>query len=313
MKGIAHFASGLCAASFVPGVVEGAANGGLLIALGGACAMLPDTFDFRFAKFVERRDADLVPDRERPDPQALADALAGEFARVTPNRSRIVQLHPLRRGVVDWVLYSLRFDVEAGDVVVTMNGVEGRAHVGKLDYQYDGPLEVIELGGPSLRLTQGQGGYQVEFLPWHRQRSHSLILALILGVVLGVVIGPTAGVVGGLGYAVHVLEDQLGYMGSNLFWPLTRRRFDGMRLLHSGDAIPNMVTVWLSLTLLLLNLDRARELPLIAAGPYLAFVVALPVLVLSFVYARRKWQRYTASLPAERNRDAIAEGEQGVG
>lgn len=309
MKGIAHFASGLCVASFVPGVVEDAAQGGLLIALGGACAMLPDTFDFRFAKFVERRDADIIPDRENPDPQVLAEALAHEFALVTPNHPRIVQLHPLRRGVVDWVLYTLRFDVEAGDVVITMNEVERRAHVGNLDYQYDGALEIIELGGPSLKLSQGASGYQIEFLPWHRQWSHSLVLALALGILLGVLISPVAGLVGGLGYAIHVLEDQLGYMGSNLFWPFTRRRLDGMRLVHSGDAMPNMVTVWLSLTLLLLNLDRASETPLIAVGPFLAFAVALPSLALLFVYARRKWRGYTASLQAERSRDVIAEGE----
>ncbi|MFC1465537.1 MAG: metal-dependent hydrolase [Candidatus Brachytrichaceae bacterium NZ_4S206] len=313
MKGIAHFASGLCAASFIPGVVEQAAQGSLLIALGGACAMLPDTFDFRFAKFVERRDADIIPDREHPDPQALADAFAREFARVGPDRPRIVQFHPLRLGAVDWVTYALRFDVDRGDVVVTMNDVEARAHVGKLDYQYDGALEIIELGGPSLRLSRGENGYQIEFLPWHRQWSHSLVLAVVIGAVLATLINPIAGLVGGLGYAVHVLEDQLGYLGSNLFWPFTRRRFDGMKLLHSGDAIPNVVTVWLSLTLLLLNLDRARDLPLIATGPFLGFAVVLPAVLLIAVYARRKWRRYTASLQAERNRDVLAESEDAVG
>lgn len=310
MKGIAHFASGLCVASFVPGVAEDAANGSLLIALGGACAMLPDLFDFRFAKYLERRDADIVPDLQNPDPQAIASAIAREFSLVTQDHPRIVQLHPLRRGVVDWVTYVVQFDTSKGDVVVTMNDVEAREHVGRLDYQYDGPLEVGELGGPSLRLSKGRSGLQIEFLPWHRQWSHSLVLALALGLLAGALLGPTAGLVAGLGYAVHVLEDQLGYLGSNLFWPLTQRRFDGLKLIHSGDAIPNMMTVWVSLTLLLLNLDRARETPLIAVGPYLALVVALPSLALIAIYARRKWRSYTASLDAERNRDAIAESEE---
>jgi hypothetical protein len=306
VKGIAHFASGLCLASFVPGVVEDAAQGGLLIALGGACAMLPDTLDFRFAKFVERRDADIVPARDRPDPQALADALAHEFALVTPARPRVVHLHPLRRGVADWVLYSVHFDVALGDVVVTMDGAEGRAHVGRLDYSYEGALEVIELGGPSFAITQGSQGYQIAFLPWHRQWSHSLVLALALGLLLAVVLGPLAGLVGGLGYAIHVLEDQLGYLGSNLFWPFTRRRFEGLRLMHAGDAIPNIVTVWISLSLLLLNLDRAREIPLIAPGPFLGLGVLLPTAALTLAYARRKWSR---ALAEELARDALAEGE----
>lgn len=312
VKGIAHFASGLCVASFVPGVVEQAAQGGLLIALGGACAMLPDTLDFRFAKFIERRDADIIPDRAYPNPQALAEALAHQFALVQPKQPRVVQLHPLRLGVVNWVTYAVRFDSARGEVVVTMNGVEGRAHVGTLDYRYDGALEVIELGGPSLRLSRGTRGYCVEFLPWHRQWSHSLVLAAALGLALAMALGPLAGWVGGLGYAVHVLEDQLGYLGSNLFWPFTRRRFDGLRLLHASDAIPNTVTVWVSLMLLLLNLDRAQEMPLIASGPFLGFAVLAPVALLIAIYARRKWRRYVASLEVERNRDVLAESEDAV-
>ena len=310
MKGIAHFATGLCAASFVPGVVQDAARGGLLIALGGACAMLPDFLDFRFAKYMEQRDADIMPDRADPNSQAIADAIAHEMALVTPDRSRIIQLHPLRLGVVEWVTYWVRFDTANGDVAVTMNDVEARAHVGKLDYLYDGALEAGELGGPSLKLIAGPKGVQIEFLPWHRVWTHSLVLAAALGVLAAALLSPVAGLVAGLGYAAHVLEDQLGYMGANLFWPFTRRRYDGLHLLHSGDAIPNMVTVWLSLTLLLLNLDQASASPLIATGPYLAFAVLLPSLLLIGIYARHKWRGFTQSLAAERNRDAVAENEE---
>ena len=140
---------------------------------------------------------------------------------------------------------------------------------------------------------------RIEFLPWHRTWSHSLVLALLVGLVCGGLMGLTAGVVAGLGFAVHVLEDQLGYMGSNLLWPFTPRRSEGLHLLHSGDTIPNMVTVWLSLTLLLLNLDRARAIPLLPFGPYLGFVVILPTLMLIGIYARRKWSRHAVHLFTE--------------
>jgi membrane-bound metal-dependent hydrolase YbcI (DUF457 family) len=132
------------------------------------------------------------------------------------------------------------------------------------------------------------------------------VLAFALGLLLAAALGPLAGVVGGLGYAVHVLEDQLGYLGSNLFWPFTRRRFAGLRLMHAGDAIPNLVTVWLALGLLLLNLDRARDVPLIAVGPFLGLGVLLPAAALAVVYARRKWSRALAQQLA---RELLAEGE----
>ena len=321
MKGIAHFASGLVAASFVPGVAQASANGSLLIALGGLCAMLPDWLDFKFARFLEKRDAEVAPDPIQPNPQVLADLIA-EQLRLAQTNPRVVQLHPTRRSVLDWLLYSVRFDVAHGDVVVTLNDEEARAHACPLDYTYDGALDVSELGGPSLRFSaqppprpssvrMGEGvPVRIEFLPWHRAWSHSLILALALGLVCGGLMGWMAGIVAALGYAVHVLEDQLGYMGSNLFWPLTRSRSNGLGLLHSGDTIPNMVTVWLSLTLLLLNLDRARDIPLLPFGPYLGFVVLLPVLILVGIYARGKWQKHIAHLQSEQQRDVYAESQE---
>jgi hypothetical protein len=120
-------------------------------------------------------------------------------------------------------------------------------------------------------------------------------------------LGPAAGMVAAFAFAAHVIEDQLGYLGSNLFWPFTKQRSNGMKLMHSGDTIPNMLTVWVSLMLLLLNLDRVRDVPLIALGPFLGFAVLLPVVVLLGAYARRRWQKFNADV--ERNRDAIAENE----
>ncbi len=126
---------------------------------------------------------------------------------------------------------------------------------------------------------------------------------------MGLLLGSTAGLVAGLGYAAHVLEDQLGFMGSNLFWPFTKRRFDGAHLLHSGDTVPNLVTVWLSLTLILLNLDRARLTPLISPGPFIAFAIVLPCAVLVGIYARRRMRAITQSLAADQNRDAVEDAD----
>lgn len=39
---------------------------------------------------------------------------------------------------------------------------------------------------------------------------------------LGWLLAPVYGLVMGLGVLAHILQDQLGFMGSNLFFPLTR-------------------------------------------------------------------------------------------
>jgi hypothetical protein len=65
-------------------------------------------------------------------------------------------------------------------------------------------------------------------------------------------------------------------MGSNLLFPLTKKRTMGWRLFRSGDALPNLLSVWVSLAIILLNLDRFSEAPLIPPLPYLALMVVVP-------------------------------------
>ena len=295
-------------ASFVPGVMAQAAQGSLLIALGGACAMLPDWLDFRFMRYLAHRDANIAPAAAQPDPEPVAEAIAAQMCLAAQEgRPRVVQLYPARQSAAEWVCYDVSFDVVRGDVVVIMDEVESRVHVGVIAYPYASPLRADELGGPMLAfqplpesMTSGESArIQVDFLPWHRQWTHSLLVGVGLGIVLGFLIEPLAGIVAALGYAAHVLVDACGYMGVNLFAPLTRRRSQGLKLYHSADWIPNLLTVWVSLALLLLNMDRVRDLPLISVGPYLAFAVVLPALSLGGWYAWRAWKRHSSRAGAE--------------
>jgi hypothetical protein len=77
----------------------------------------------------------------------------------------------------------------------------------------------------------------------------------------------------------HIITDQLGFMGSNLLFPLTKKRTMGWKLFRSGDALPNLLTVWVSLAVILLNLDRFSEAPIIPPLPYLVVAIALPCLL----------------------------------
>ena len=321
MKGIAHFATGLCIASFVPEVVQ---HHAILIALGGAAALLPDMLDFRFERFFSKIDVVIEPLLQVPSAQALADQLALTMRMVIEDgQERTVQFNPGRNSAGEWQVYSVRFDTNVGNVCIKLGGDQPAAQSA---VAYVGPIatsasadedaiQVGELGGPSVRFARVANAVDVTFLPWHRARTHSLFLAALFGLLAWIFGGPLAGAVTAFGYAAHVLEDQLGYMGSNLFWPLTLTRFKGFQLLHATDAPANMATIWLSLGLLLLNLDRMRDLPLIVISPYLLLGVLLPVGVMLIFQARIIWRHHAPAF-ANQGRDLwldVEDGEIGSG
>ena len=326
MKGIAHFISGIAAASFIPAAVQQSAHGAWVLALAGACALLPDTLDFKFSRFLERPD-DAIDPGPQPNAQALADRIAAVADAVfLTGRPRTVQLHTVRIGADAWQQYAVRFDtplreiaVRIGPIVATSQiplgatrfSVEARAKTSApLNYTYDAETTVDIFSGPSFRFERKGDVVSITFLPWHRAWSHSLTLVLGVGLVAGLLWGWLAGVVAALGYAVHVLQDQLGAMGSNFFWPLTHSRWPGLNLIRSGDAIPNFATVWTACALTLFNLDRFADVPRLPAVPYLLGVVALPAVALTAAYIAGR--RRDKPLPVEtlRQADLVAETQE---
>ena len=58
-------------------------------------------------------------------------------------------------------------------------------------------------------------------------------------------------------YGAHVLVDQLGFLGSSLFYPFRASiRLQGIKLIHSSDMLPNFGTVWLSCLAIFWNLYK---------------------------------------------------------
>ncbi len=316
MKGIAHFAAGVAAASFIPELVGAAAsNAAFGPLLGGLAGLLPDTLDFKLLRFLEQRDVEIDPLRladgeGEPDPQALADTLAAAVARAAAERRTLrIHLHTARLGGDLWRRWTVGFapgeatvTVRVGPVVTTgqvpLPGSEPRAaSTGQarltvpILYDYDPELPIDILGGPSLTLAPCGGAVEITFLPWHRAWSHSLLVVLLLGAA-GWLLAPACGLAMALAALAHVALDQLGSMGSNLWFPLARRRSRGLRLVRSGDALPNLLTVWLSVALILFNLDRFSASPVLPVIPYLLLTVALPCLACAgFVLARSKRQQ----------------------
>jgi membrane-bound metal-dependent hydrolase YbcI (DUF457 family) len=330
MKGIAHFISGVAAASFVPAVVASAESGSLVLALAGACALLPDTLDFKFTRYLEPLDDEISPAEPGFDPQAIADRVAAAMrAAFETDQPKTVQLHTVRLSSDLWRQYAVRFSPDAEEVIVQagpavniaqmpypdsqLPGVrEGRAIVGApIVHTHDADIRIDILSGPSFRFERRGNAVHVTFLPWHRRWTHSLTLTLAVGLLGALLLGPIFGAAMGLGMAVHILADQLGFMGSNLLWPLTQQRTQGLQLVRSGDPIPNFLTVWTSVALIVFNLDRFSTSLRLPTGPYLLLAVALPVAIMLAIYAceqRRKPQ--PLSIEKLRQADIVSESEE---
>jgi membrane-bound metal-dependent hydrolase YbcI (DUF457 family) len=179
-----------------------------------------------------------------------------------------------------------------------------------MNYTYDAEVKIDIFSGPSFRFERKGDAIAIAFLPWHRAWSHSLTVAIGLGVIVGLLWGWLAGVVVALGYAVHVLEDQLGAMGSNLLWPLTRIRAPGLNLIRSGDAIPNFLTVWTACALTLFNLDRFADAPRLPVMPYLLGMVALPFVALVSAYVAGRRRERPRPVETLRQADLVAETQE---
>lgn len=299
MKGISHFISGVAAASCFPWTVQAAAEGNpLYFVLGGIFGVLPDTMDFKFYRFFYHHDVYVEPDPLHMDPQAIAEQIADAVALSADEKREIrIKLSTIRMGADYWQQYRVKFDPEArevrvqfgpvvntGQVPVPQPGKEPqKVGVAKLKVPivqtYEAVTTVDIFDGPTFGLEAGEkGDVIIHFLPWHRTWSHSLLGGLFLGALSGLAMGlyrgaefgAATGLIEGLkvavlvpsSFAAHVLEDQLGFMGSNLFWPITRKRFSGMHLMHAGDALPNFSVVWACCLLIFWNCYRQISMPL---------------------------------------------------
>lgn len=336
MKGIAHFAVGVAVATFFPEIVRDAAQGlAFGPVLAGIAGLLPDTLDFKLLRYLDRPDEVIdpacfpgtaSPGAGLPDPQPMAARIAAAADRAYETGRRVrVQLHTFRLGGDLWRRWSVDFDtterqvqVRLGPAVTTgqvpMAGsaphspAAGCAPVrAPLRYPAGDEIVVDIFSGPSLAFEPVEGGVDVVFLPWHRAWTHSLLMALLLG-LSGCLLAPVYGLAMALAVLAHVVVDQLGFMGSNILFPWTRRRTRGLGLFHSGDALPNLMAVWSSVALILLNLDRFSAQPALPPGPYLLLAVVLPALLfLGATSGRDQGWRGTAAAPMSEALEEAAE------
>lgn len=294
MKGFAHFMSGLAVTSCFPPAVAAAEQGNpLYFILGGVFALLPDTLDFKVLRYFYRHDVEVAPDPLAPDPQMIADAIAGaiDTAAIQQKYFRI-KLHTIRLSADRWQRYLIHFDTANRQVSVSITDIVdtgGNPETGtaykpvsaaaafsaplRLDYTAETRIDIFD--GPHFQMTPARDGTVTpEFIPWHRQQSHSFLTGLFFAIPVGLLWGPLAGTVVASAYAAHIVLDQLGYMGSNLFWPITHRRVPGLKLQHSAKSTPNLTMAWGSALLIYWNLACNASNAVTFPNPFRLFVLA---------------------------------------
>lgn len=295
MKGFTHFISGMAVASFFPQAVHMAAQeSSFILCLGGLFGILPDTLDFKLAKYFYKSDFEVKPDPNKLDAREIANGVAQAVNKAIETGKGTVQLHTMQIASNRWRSYLLRFDTKTSEICVDIgpevdtgqipfDGTEltdpEKAHARvKVDcefyQQFDKVSNIAIMTGPCFEFAKREDGkMEIVFLPWHRQWSHSFTLGMLIAFLVGLVTyftipeGPHPELytiprwmlyplIILFGSMVHIIEDSTGFMGNNLFYPFTKGRTNGLGFMSASEGIPNFFFVWTSVICILYNLDR---------------------------------------------------------
>ena len=289
MKGFTHFISGMAVASFFPQAVHMAASeSSFILCLGGLFGILPDTLDFKLAKYFYKSDFEVKPDPNKLDAREIANGIAQAVNKAIETGRGTVQLHTMQIASNRWRSYLLRFDTKTSEICVDIgpevdtgqipfDGTElkdpEKAHARvkvncEFYQQFDKVSNIAIMTGPCF-----DGKMEIVFLPWHRQWSHSFTLGMLIAFLVGLVTfftipeGPHPELytiprwmlyplIILFGSMVHIIEDSTGFMGNNLFYPFTKGRTNGLGFMSASEGIPNFFFVWTSVISILFNLDR---------------------------------------------------------
>jgi membrane-bound metal-dependent hydrolase YbcI (DUF457 family) len=300
MKGFTHFISGMAVASFFPQAIHMASQeSSFILCLGGLFGILPDTLDFKLAKYFYKSDFEVKPDPNDLDANKIANGIAQAVNKAISTGRGTVQLHTMQLASNRWRSYQLRFDTKTSEICVDIgpevdtgqipfDGTEltdpNKAHARvKVDcefyQQFDKVSNIAIMTGPCFEFAKREDGkMEIVFLPWHRQWSHSFTLGMLIAFIVGLITfftipeGPHPELytiprwllyplIILFGSMVHIIEDSTGFMGNNLFYPFTKGRTNGLGFMSASEGIPNFLFVWTSIICILFNLDRFRWNP----------------------------------------------------
>jgi len=260
MKGITHFCAGIAVASCFPYAIETAVSGNpICFVIAGIMGIIPDTIDFKFLCFIKHIDYRIIPEYDNFDPDIIAEEVrkAVEDCHLT-NKKRTMRLCSVRMSPEKWFEYSISF--RGKEIIVKENSKENSSKKGvatavlPFHCSYDATTTATIFVGPTITLVPKDGYTQVDFIDWHRGLSHSFVMALVLSLLIAIFFNITVGIIVFSSYCSHILLDQLGHMGSAIFWPFNKNKTSGYSLCHSISRFANVFTVAVSTLVVFANL-----------------------------------------------------------
>jgi len=212
MKGIGHFLTGLAVASCFPEAMHATLNdNSMMLLMGGAFGLLPDTLDFRVGRYLWKHDYTVTPDLNRLDAREVADTVARAIDEAWETKRMVrVKLHTLKVSANYHRTYSIRVEQEKKVVraeigpLMTMGQVMGGGgflprslppddQAGELvaetpftapfDNPYHAATTVGIFSGPDFAFVPAGDKVRMDFIPWHRTWAHSPFVGLICGVL----------------------------------------------------------------------------------------------------------------------------------
>ena len=156
MKGISHFITGVAIATFFPEVVRAGGVGSLLPMLGGIGGILPDTIDFKFARYWEKFDVEIDPGLE-PDAEKIADALVAAMRQAYKTGKDVnLVAHTIRVGADLWREYAIRFIPDSDEIAVRIGPLVNTGQVPLARSEPEGAVEVRRKVGVPVRNTYSE-------------------------------------------------------------------------------------------------------------------------------------------------------------
>lgn len=246
---------------------------------------------------------------DAPHPQGIAETIARAIEEAYREGERIVKIHNIRLPGDVYRQFFVHLDppkrevrvemgpiVTPGGVAITDKPPEYRRYgIAKVSVPfiktYPKPTRIDSFSGPEIAFRRatfkGKTVVKDRFLPWHHGFSHSLTMGIIIGLVvfaffklIGYSHATELAIASMIGQWLHVFEDQLGFMGSNLLPPITKDVIPGFKLGESGSGLTNFSTAWLMIAFMIWNFNRFTDpRPIPMSDAKLLLLLAWPSII----------------------------------